>query len=261
MKNMTELLEIMRQLRDPECGCPWDIQQNFASIAPYTIEEAYEVADAIQRGDMHDLKDELGDLLLQVIFHAQMADEAELFNYSDVVDTLSEKLVRRHPHVFADLQVDNDLELHERWEQEKQREREKKSVGSDESALDGVTLGIPALMRAQKLQKKAARVGFDWADPEPVFEKISEEIDEVREAMANGSQEEREEELGDLLFAVVNLVRQLGLDSETALRKANEKFSRRFRKLEGVVRDSGQSVEERTLEELEAIWQSVKKTP
>ena len=259
MNNMTELLEIMRRLRDPESGCPWDIQQNFSTIAPYTIEEAYEVADAIEREDMHDLKDELGDLLLQVIFHAQMADEAGLFNYSDVVETLSEKLVRRHPHVFADLQVNDDHELHERWEQEKKRERENKSSNSDQSALDGVTLGLPALMRAQKLQKKAARVGFDWADPEPVFDKINEEIDEVREAMTKDSYREKEEEVGDLLFAVVNLARQLGLDSETALRKANDKFSGRFRKLENVVRESGKSTEECSLEDLEVVWQSVKK--
>ncbi len=258
MQNMKDLLGIMQKLRDPECGCPWDVKQNFASIAPYTIEEAYEVADAIERDDMHDLRDELGDLLLQVIFHAQMANEKGLFSYSDVVDTLAEKLIRRHPHVFSDTQIDNDNELNERWEQEKKREREKKALLKSSSALDGITQGLPALMRAEKIQKKASRVGFDWKELVPVINKIEEEIGEVKEAVTAFTRTEQEEEIGDLLFAVVNLSRHLKIDSETALRRANEKFIRRFRQVELVVQEQGHRVEDVALEDLERIWQSVK---
>jgi ATP diphosphatase len=249
----------MRKLRDPESGCPWDKKQNFTSIAPYTIEEAYEVSDAIERGDMDDLRDELGDLLLQVIFHAQMAEEEQLFDFSDVVAALSDKLIRRHPHVFAD-KVINEQALHLAWEQQKALElkQKKQQESKGTSALDGVTRALPALMRAQKLQKKAALVGFDWNDAGPVFDKIEEELNEVREAVKDQSFVEQEEELGDLLFAVVNLTRHLGVDAETALRRGNEKFSRRFKSIEKHLSQRQQCVEETPLQELELLWQQVK---
>ncbi|MEL6300359.1 MAG: nucleoside triphosphate pyrophosphohydrolase [Pseudomonadota bacterium] len=223
-----KLLEIMAALRDPETGCPWDIEQSFSSIAPYTIEEAYEVADAVARNDLNDLKDELGDLLLQVVFHARMAEEVRAFAFEDVVRSINEKMIRRHPHVFGDeaKRGDADLQL-QRWEDIKADERSNK--GKDAGALDGVALALPALQRAQKLGKRAARVGFDWPDVDGVREKLSEELDELERAI---SQQELEDEIGDILFTVAQLARHHGVDAETAARRASEKFERRFRQME-----------------------------
>ncbi|WP_246167463.1 nucleoside triphosphate pyrophosphohydrolase [Sphingomonas piscis] len=212
----------MRRLRDPVTGCEWDMVQTFATIAPYTIEEAYEVADAIERGDMADLKDELGDLLLQVVFHSRMAEEAGLFDIGNVADAISDKMERRHPHIFGDAPNGG----HHLWEQVKADERASKGA---QSALDGVAIGLPALMRAEKLQKRAARTGFDWPDPSGPRAKIVEELEELD---AEQDRERQEEELGDLLFAVVNLARHLKIDAEEALRKANRKFECRFRAIE-----------------------------
>lgn len=252
---MNELLDIMRRLRDPEHGCPWDVEQNFATIAPYTIEEAYEVADAIQREDFTDLEDELGDLLLQVVFHSQMADEAGLFSFKDVAGGISEKLVRRHPHVFGDQDAQHADEVMDIWEAEKAREREGKG---DQSLMDGVTAGLPELLRAHKLQKKAAKAGFDWPDAEPVLDKLDEEMDEIRDAMESGDADALREEVGDLLFAVVNLARKLKVDSGRALREANAKFEQRFRAME---QESGGTAafSELDLEAQEAVWQTVKR--
>ncbi|MDT8322215.1 MAG: nucleoside triphosphate pyrophosphohydrolase, partial [Xanthomonadales bacterium] len=226
---MQRLLEIMVRLRDPEAGCPWDVAQDFASIAPYTIEEAYEVADAILHGDMDELKDELGDLLFQVVFHAQMAQEQGAFDFGDVVGAVCDKMVRRHPHVFAGASVADADAQTEAWEDVKARERETKGA---QSLLDDVPKGMAELQRAVKLQKRAARVGFDWGSPEPVLDKFVEEIDELREAMRSGQAEDIEDELGDLLFVVTNLARQLKIDPARALRRANAKFELRFRAVE-----------------------------
>jgi nucleoside triphosphate diphosphatase len=242
------LVRIMARLRDPQTGCEWDTVQTFATIAPYTIEEAYEVADAIQRADMADLKDELGDLLLQVVFHARMAEEAGLFAFGDVANAISDKMERRHPHIFGDRAEGG----HHLWEQIKAEERAAK--GKPEASagvLDGVALGLPALLRAEKLQKRAARTGFDWPDPEGARAKIDEEMAEVAAAT---SSEEREEEIGDLLFAVVNWARKLEIDAEEALRSANGKFERRFRAMEAM----DPAFETRGLDEQEALWQRAK---
>jgi ATP diphosphatase len=241
------LLAIMARLRDPERGCEWDLAQDFASIAPYTIEEAYEVADAITRGDMADLKDELGDLLLQVVFHAQMAEEAGHFAFSDVAAAISAKMEARHPHIFSDASGTMD---EARWEDLKADERSAKGVTS---ALEGVALALPALMRAQKLQKRAARTGFDWPDPSGSESKIHEEVEELKAA---SSDLEKFEEAGDLLFAVVNFVRAHGVSAEDALRAANAKFERRFRAMEALGDGNFPSL---SLEEQEALWQQVKK--
>jgi MazG family protein len=255
-----KLIAIMARLRDPDNGCPWDKQQNFATIAPYTIEESYEVADAIERVDMPALKDELGDLLFQVVFHAQMAREDSLFDFNDVVDAICDKMVRRHPHVFGDADVRSEREQTKAWEAQKAAERAAKGETKVAiSALDGVALPLPALMRSEKLQKRAARVGFDWADIEPVFEKITEEIAEVREALDQGGEADKlEEEVGDLLFACVNLARHLSVDPEVALRRGNDKFERRFRKIEDRLRDADKGPQDCTLEELEEQWLAVK---
>jgi ATP diphosphatase len=239
------LVRIMARLRDPKTGCEWDSVQTFDTIAPYTIEEAYEVADAIQRADMADLKDELGDLLLQVVFHARMAEESRLFDLTDVITAISDKMERRHPHIFGDRAEGG----HYLWEQIKAEERNAKGASS---ALDGVALGLPALLRAEKLQKRAARTGFDWPDPIGPRAKISEELEEVETASDDG----REEELGDLLFAVVNWTRHLGIDPEAALRRANAKFERRFRAMEDA---AGERFVGLSLEEKEALWQAAKK--
>ncbi|MDH7970831.1 nucleoside triphosphate pyrophosphohydrolase [Sphingomonas sp. AR_OL41] len=245
---IARLVAIMARLRDPVSGCEWDVAQDFATIAPYTIEEAYEVADAIQRGDMADLKDELGDLLLQVVFHARMAEEAGLFALPDVVTSISDKMERRHPHIFGDRPEGG----HYMWEQIKAEERAAKTT-SGAGALDGVALGLPALLRAEKLQKRAARTGFDWPDAEGARAKVDEEIAEV-EAATNAA--EREEEIGDLLFAVVNWARKLGIDPEAALRAANEKFEKRFKAMEAV---AGNAFEALDLDAKEALWQQVKR--
>lgn len=250
--DITPLTDIMERLRDPVSGCPWDVQQNFASIMPYTIEEAYEVADAIQRKDMASLQDELGDLLLQVIFHSRMAEEAGHFALNDVIASICTKMIRRHPHVFGDTMAADGSAVVSNWEAIKAAERAKKDT--DSSALAGVAIALPALLRAEKLQKRAARTGFDWPDTNGVYEKIYEEIDEVKAA---SSQQEHEEEIGDLLFAVVNLARHLKVDAETALRKANAKFEKRFRGMEAIGGDQFAGL---SLEDKEALWLRVKKT-
>ena len=253
------LLAVMARLRDPKRGCPWDLEQSFRSIVPHTIEEAYEVADAIERGDMAALEDELGDLLFQVVFYAQMAGETGLFGFSDIAKSLSDKMIRRHPHVFADAVIDGaDAQTHA-WEEQKAAERAaaSRARGERPSALAGVPVGLPALTRAGKLQKRAARIGFDWPAPAPVVDKIAEELGEVRAEMAAGAAPARlQDEIGDLLFACVNLARQLRIEPETALRGANAKFERRFRRLEALL-DGAPG--KRSIEELEAIWQRVKR--
>jgi MazG family protein len=257
-----KLIAIMARLRDPDAGCPWDNQQDFSTIAPYTIEESYEVADAIERGDRSALKDELGDLLFQVVFHAQMASEESSFGFDDVVEAICDKMVRRHPHVFGDADIRSEHEQTKAWETQKAAERAATGSDSDpSSALDGVALPLPALMRAEKLQKRAARVGFDWPDVEPVFEKVSEEITEIREAISGGGNtDELMDEIGDLLFACVNLARHLSVDPEVALRRGNTKFEHRFRGIEANLRHVGKSPEDCSLEELENQWQAVKAT-
>lgn len=254
-EDIQRLLKIMAQLRDPQHGCPWDLKQDFASIAPYTIEEAYEVADAIHHGSMDDLRDELGDLLLQVVFHSQMADEEGHFAFSDVVMSISDKMERRHPHVFAGENVDSAEQQTAAWEQVKAEERAKRG---HTSLMDDVPRGMAELQRSIKLQKRAAQVGFDWQSPEPVFEKIAEEIEEVHEALASNDSDSVEDEIGDVLFAMTNLARQVGVDPAKALRRANAKFEARFRKLEQA-NGGVSSLQHMTLDEMEASWQEVKR--
>jgi len=257
------LLAIMARLRDPADGCPWDVEQTFQTIAPYTIEEAYEVADAIERNDMSDLKDELGDLLLQVVFHARMAEESGVFDFDDVVEAISDKMVRRHPHVFGDEAVDDASAQSHAWEEHKAAERfaKAKEDGKEDyhRLLDGLPHALPALLRATKLQKRAARVGFDWTDSQPVFDKVLEELDEVRHEVDCGENLDRlEDEIGDLLFACANLARHLKIDAESALRRANMKFERRFRVVEDGLRAEGRTLEDSTLEEMERLWNAAK---
>lgn len=267
-KDISRLIEIMAALRAPGTGCPWDLEQDFASIAPYTIEEAYEVADAIQRGDMDDLRDELGDLLLQVVYHAQMAQEEGEFAFGDVVEAVTAKMIRRHPHVFGDRTAREAGMAKGMWEeikaQEKAGKRESRLArGLDpedhgKGFLDSVPLALPALTRALKLQEKAARVGFDWGDATPVLDKIEEEIGELREALAGGDVAAIRDEFGDMLFALANLGRHLGLDPEAALTGTNEKFRSRFHHVERTLANQGRSLEDATLEEMEALWQQAK---
>jgi ATP diphosphatase len=254
------LLQVMARLRDPDGGCPWDLEQDFASIAPYTIEEAYEVADAIERQDFDDLEGELGDLLLQVVYHAQMAKEAGRFDFETLAARIAEKMIRRHPHVFGEAEVENAAAQTIAWEEAKAGEREqKRSTGGDPSILADLPLGLPALTRAAKLQRRAARVGFDWPEVAPVLEKLEEEIAEVRAELATGAPQERlADEVGDLLFAAANLARHLGVDGEGALRRANQKFERRFRSIEEALRAAGRNLEDASLEEMEEIWQRTK---
>src|SRR6266700_7017174 len=249
------LLQIMARLRDPERGCPWDQAQDFKTIAPYTIEEAYEVADAIERADMAALKDELGDLLLQVVFHARMAEEAGDFAFDDVAAAISDKMVRRHPHVFGDVEIASVAAQNEAWEAHKAAER--KATGNAPSVVvDGVALALPALLRAAKISRRAARIGFDWPDARAVIPKIAEEIAELEaELDAGASPAALEEEMGDLLFAVANLARKLEVEPETALRRATAKFERRFRQVEALAARRGIG---RDLDALEALWQEVK---
>lgn len=248
----------MQRLRDPERGCPWDVKQDFRSIAPYTIEEAYEVAEAIEQNDLAQLKDELGDLLFQVVFHAQMAREQDAFDFDAVAAAVSEKLIRRHPHVFGDADI-GDAEAQTRnWEAIKAEERQQKA-GGPVSALDGVALGMPGLLRAVKLQKRAARVGFDWGEIGPVFDKLDEEIAELRHEVATAAAHERlEDELGDLLFVVANLARHLKVDPEAALRRTNAKFERRFRFIERALAEQGRSPDDASLDEMDALWNAAK---
>ncbi len=255
------LLAIMARLRDPQGGCPWDLEQSFATIAPHTIEEAYEVADAIERGDTAHLKDELGDLLFQVVFYAQMAGEAGVFSFDDVSNSISDKMIRRHPHVFGEMSVDSAAAQTVAWEAQKERERHEAAaaVGRKPGALDGVIAGLPALLRAVKLQKRAARVGFDWPEAAQVIDKIAEEVTEIRQEMADGGGPERlRDEVGDLLFAVVNLARHLEVDPEGALRGANLKFERRFRRVEALLAAAGREPKDASLDEMEALWVQAK---
>ena len=260
-REFARLLDIMARLRNPEGGCPWDLEQNFRTIAPYTIEEAYEVADAIERDNMKDLREELGDLLFQVAFHSQMATETGAFDAADVASAISEKMVRRHPHVFEASDNRSSDEQIAAWEVMKAEERAAKDGGPDKaSALDGVALPLPALMRAEKLQKRAARTGFDWTEPEPIFDKLAEETDELKEAMASGDADAIMDEMGDLLFVAANLARRLDVDPEVALRRANAKFERRFRAMEHLAEQRGEDFAALDLDSQEALWQSVKKT-
>ena len=253
---MPRLLEIMRRLRDPETGCPWDIEQDFASIAPYTIEEAYEVADAIERGDMADLEGELGDLLLQTVYHTAMGEEAGHFTFDSVTRAISDKMVARHPHVFGNESRDKSAEQQTAdWEAIKAAERAGKS---ERGTLDGVAIGLPALLRALKLQKRAARVGFDWPSTDQVLDKINEESRELVEARDTLSQTEVEEEFGDLLFVMANLGRHLNLDPESALRAANAKFTRRFEAVEAKLANLGKTPSQSNLAEMDTLWNVVK---
>ncbi len=255
---LPRLLEIMARLRDPDTGCPWDIEQNFASIAPYTIEEAYEVADAVERGDMHDLEGELGDLLLQVIYFTQMGSEAGHFDFASVTKNISDKMVHRHPHVFGEDSRDKSSDQQTRdWEKIKAAERASKS---DQSAgtLDGIAMNLPALMRAVKLQKRAARVGFDWPSTNEVIDKIAEESAELVEARDTLPHDKQVEEYGDLMFVMANLARHLKIDPEEALRAANSKFTRRFNAVEEKLSDIGKTPDQSDLIEMDALWDAVK---
>jgi nucleoside triphosphate diphosphatase len=256
---LERLLGIMAALRTPGTGCPWDLEQTFSTVAPYTIEEAYEVADAIQRENLADLRDELGDLLLQVVFHARMAEEAGAFAFGDVVAAVSEKLVRRHPHIFGNIRDLSPEEVKSLWERIKREERDARSVSAPQGQLDGVPVALPALTRAEKLTRKAAAVGFDWPDADQVVAKIREEVDEVADALASGSRDEIEDELGDLLFAAANLARHAGIDAEAAGRRANAKFERRFRAIEAALARQGRSLDDADLDEMERLWAEAKR--
>ncbi|HET6552859.1 MAG TPA: nucleoside triphosphate pyrophosphohydrolase [Dyella sp.] len=258
--SLDDLLAIMARLRDPAGGCPWDLKQDFSTIAPYTIEEAYEVADAIDRKDWHDLRDELGDLLLQVVFHAQMAKESGLFDFADVAHAISDKMIRRHPHVFGDESyADLDAQT-AAWEDIKAAERKAKGEQHDDSALAGVSRGLPEWKRALKLQQRAAKVGFDWPDEQPVLDKLLEEVEEVRAEFADGRDADRlQDEIGDVLFVVVNVARHAGVDFSQALRHANAKFERRFRRMEHLAQAEGRPLGERDLADQEALWLQAKR--
>ena len=267
-RDIARLIEIMAVLRTAGTGCPWDLAQNFSTIAPYTIEEAYEVADAIARRDFDDLRDELGDLLLQVVFHARMAEEAGLFGFGDVVEAITEKLVRRHPHVFGDAGSLDTEAVNALWDkikaQEKAERRAARAIDPNgarersKGALADVPVALPALTRALKLQEKAGKVGFDWNDPLAVLAKIREEADEIAAALASGEAGAAREEVGDLLFAVVNLARHLGADPEAALRATNEKFERRFGYIEQALAAAGTTPAQSTLGEMDALWDEAK---
>jgi ATP diphosphatase len=265
-RDISGLIEIMRALRTPQTGCPWDLEQNFATIAPYTIEEAYEVADAIVRGDLEDLRDELGDLLLQVVFHARMAEEQGAFEFADVVQSITEKMLRRHPHVFGDEDADRPDAVRGLWEDIKAREKAEKAKRDAErgkvkpdSALAGVPAALPALMRAQKLQSKAGRVGFDWNDPQAVLAKIREETEEIAAALARGDRTAAGAEVGDLIFAAVNLARHVDCDAESVVRATNQKFERRFGSIEAALARQGRSPTDATLKEMDALWDAAKR--
>ncbi|MGB5396057.1 MAG: nucleoside triphosphate pyrophosphohydrolase [Gammaproteobacteria bacterium] len=260
MQPIDKLLEIMAALRDKDSGCPWDIEQDFKSISAYTVEEAYEVADAIERNDMHDLKDELGDLLFQVVFHAQMAKEQGKFEFDDVVSAINDKLVRRHPHVFADEQVESTEQLAERWEQHKQAERDNKSTHENAGcALDGIASSLPALRWSQKIQKRAAATGFDWPNISPVFDKLNEELAELKAEIVHENNHERIlDEFGDVLFVCVNLAMHLGVNAEEALRFSNRKFISRFTTMERLIQSDCKTLDAMSLEEMEEFWQKSK---
>ncbi|WP_417842945.1 nucleoside triphosphate pyrophosphohydrolase [Thalassospira sp.] len=257
---MDQLLQVMKKLRDPETGCPWDIEQNFATIAPYTIEEAYEVADAITANNMPELREELGDLLLQVVFHSQMAAEEQIFTFDDVARSITDKMIARHPHVFGDDNAKTPDHVSQNWEKLKAAERARKATGNEQtSTLDGVASALPALMRAEKLTKRAARVGFDWPDIEQVFDKLNEEIGELRAELTDTPDHDRlEDELGDMLFVMANLARKINVDPEVALRRANLKFTRRFQFIEQELARNGKTASQSSLEEMDMLWDAAK---
>jgi len=266
--DIARLLEIMAALRTPETGCPWDLEQDFASIAPYTLEEAYEVVDAIERGDMADLRDELGDLLLQVVFHARMAEERGAFAFPDVVEAITRKLIRRHPHVFGETRDLAPEQVKALWDEIKREEKAERRLNREKMGLPpeaheggflgGIPTALPALTRAQKLTSKAAKVGFDWPDAAQVIDKIHEELEEVKEASSTGKRDRIEDEIGDLLFSVTNLARHYGIDPESALRRTNIKFERRFRAVEHALQEQGRSLTEASLDEMERLWVQAK---
>ena len=261
MHSIKKLLEVMSRLRSKDDGCPWDVEQDFSTIAPYTIEEAYEVADAVERGDMEGLRDELGDLLFQVVFHAQMADEAGAFDFEAVAAGICDKMIRRHPHVFGSAEERQQVPAQGAWEQIKAAERAARANQERSSALDGVAQALPALKRAQKLGNRAAATGFDWPDTSGVRSKISEELAELSAAECSGKQADVEEELGDLLFSVVNLARHLKIDAEKALTGASRKFEKRFRHMEEDAEANGVRLTGLDLDTLESCWQDAKKKP
>lgn len=256
---MQKLIAIMEQLRDPVSGCPWDREQTFASISRHTIEEAYEVADAIQRGAMDELKDELGDLLFQVAFYTQMAREQSLFDFADVLESICTKMIRRHPHVFADEEIETADQQSEAWEKHKAEERSGKNSAELSGQLDGVAQALPALVRSTKLQKRAADVGFDWPNIQGPIDKIREELGEVQAEISSADSHARlEAEIGDLLFSCVNLARHAKVDAETALRRSNQSFETRYRAMESMLSDKGKKMQELELEEMEELWQQAK---
>ena len=259
LENTQQLLELMTQLRHPESGCPWDVKQDFHSLKPYLIEEAYEVIDAIERNDHDDLRSELGDLLLQVVFHSQIAKEQNLFDFEQVSAAIANKLIVRHPHVFAGVEFADDEARQQAWEDAKALERQQKNPQQKpQSVLDGLTQGLPALVHCEKIQDRAAQHGFDWPEIEPVFAKVDEELAEVHEAWLSGDQKHVQEELGDLLFVVVNLARHLNVNPEIALREASQKFGRRFNYIEQQLADSGRELLDCELAELDALWNQAK---
>ncbi|MGD9916288.1 MAG: nucleoside triphosphate pyrophosphohydrolase [Rhizobiaceae bacterium] len=267
-RDISRLIEIMAALRTPVTGCPWDLEQDFASIAPYTLEEAYEVADAIERGDLSDLRDELGDLLLQVVYHAQMAQEENAFSFPDVVEAITTKMIRRHPHVFGDEAARSAGAAKGQWDRIKAEEKEARrqervsrglpSEDRGSGYLDGVPLNLPALTRALKLQEKAAKVGFDWKEARPILDKIEEEIGELKRAMESGETAAVADEFGDVLFALVNFGRHLQIDAESALRGTNDKFRTRLHFVERSLAAQGRTLAQSTLDEMEALWQQSK---
>lgn len=258
LDNTQRLLNIMARLRHPEEGCAWDLQQDFYSLIPYTIEEAYEVADAIERNDLEDLCSELGDLLLQVVFHSRLAEEQGLFDFEQVAESICNKLVHRHPHVFAGKKFNNDEERKQAWEEAKAAERKNKQTELNNSVLSGIAVNLPALVQCEKIQNRAASHGFDWPEIPPVFDKVHEELEEVREAWQSGDQTHIQEEIGDLLLVTVNLARHLKVNPEIALKESNKKFSRRFQYIEQQVEASGRELRDCELAELDAYWDEAK---
>jgi ATP diphosphatase len=257
-RDIAQLLEIMGSLRTPGTGCPWDLEQDFSTIVPYTIEEAYEVADAIARGDLPDLRDELGDLLLQVVFHARMAEEQGAFDFGGVVEAITEKLVRRHPHVFGDAKNMTPAEVEGLWDRIKTQEKAARNRPEETGALAGIPVGMTALTRALKLQQKASKVGFDWNDPRAVLAKIREECDEIEAELISDKPKQAASEVGDLLFAAVNLARHLGADPEAVLRSTNQKFTSRFAWIEQALAAAGKTPQGSTLAEMDALWDAAK---
>ena len=257
MQALEKLLSIMKALRDPESGCPWDREQSIASIKPYTLEESYEVIDAIEHNDMDGLRAELGDLLFHIVFYAEMANEIGAFNFSDVMNSINEKLIRRHPHVFSDKALDTTEEVKRQWEITKQQERQAAQSGS-QLYLDDISAFMPAMLRALKLQKRAAAVGFDWPTTTPIFAKIDEEIEELKASLQQADVNGTEAEMGDLLFCCINLARHLAVDPEMALRRTNTKFIERFHHIEQALKRQGISLNDATLEQMDALWDEAK---